>query len=122
MHRDVQPLVFVKCPKVYLSRSIFEDGDDVSGKRESVAESENSKRLLGMVDGEFGIDGEPELNAISSRDNDSAIRYTVCVVVGFVQDSHCIFSLWCSIQHICMLSTGHPLNAGVPLILPGGSR
>jgi hypothetical protein len=92
---NVQPLVVVERNKLRLRGLGFETHDDVFSQGILSPDFEHGKKLVEMALGEFGIHGEPELSAIVSGRNDSALRSGCSLLRGRHMASLSI----CILQH-----------------------
>jgi len=71
---NVQPLVVVERYELRLSDLALETHDDMFSEGVLFADFQYCKKLVEIVLGESGIDGNPELSALLCGRNDSALR------------------------------------------------
>ena len=71
---NVQPLVVVERYKLRLSDLALETHDDVFSEGVLFADFQHGKKLVEIVLGESGIDGQPKLSALLRGSDDSALR------------------------------------------------
>ncbi|MGD0941564.1 MAG: hypothetical protein ABR905_17845 [Terracidiphilus sp.] len=77
---DSQPRAVLERNQLRLSCLGLEIHDDVLGQGVLVADFQDGKKLSEKGFGEFGIDGEPDLSALFSGSNDSALRADCCLL------------------------------------------